>query len=70
MESEGNDSLKNERVESLRQILQRQWSRRIGYNEALEFGDSLIAFYEALGEDRSEPAEITGTKVERDEQGK
>jgi hypothetical protein len=45
------------RIESLRLILEKQQHRSISFNEAHEIGDSLIAFYEVLGQGgQNEPA--------------
>jgi hypothetical protein len=48
---EGNQQLQVvDRIESLRLILERQQSRVVTRDEASEIGESLIVFYEILGE--------------------
>lgn len=40
-----------DRIEGLRLILERQQVKAVSREEALEIGDSLIAFYETLADD-------------------
>lgn len=44
-------ALEPERIESLRQILEREQCREVSYDEALEVGRSLVRFYKALASD-------------------
>jgi hypothetical protein len=46
-------SAQDERVESLRLILERSQCRPVAYEEARELGESLISFYEVLAEEVS-----------------
>jgi hypothetical protein len=39
----------SDRVESLRQLLAKQQQRKISRKEAMEVGESLITFFQALG---------------------
>jgi hypothetical protein len=51
MFQEGNKQLTEvDRIEDLRHILERQQSKAVTSEEALEIGESLIAFFELLGE--------------------
>lgn len=43
----------DDRIESLRLILERQQSRAVTHSEALDIGESLIIFFELLGEEQS-----------------
>lgn len=50
--SEGsNQTATTEAIESLRLILEREQSRQVPYEEALEVGESLISFFELLSEE-------------------
>ena len=49
-------TLPKETIEALRLILEREQSRHIEDAEALEIGESLLAFYELLGQ-QSEPSD-------------
>jgi len=52
MSQEGNNQfIKVDSVEDLRNILERQQSKVVTREEALEIGESLITFFELLGED-------------------
>ena len=52
MFQEGNsDAFEQDRIEVLRVILEREQGRPVEYAEAREVGNSLVSFYEALGED-------------------
>jgi hypothetical protein len=52
MSQEGNNQfVEVDRVEDLRNILERQQSKMVTREEALEIGESLITFFELLGED-------------------
>lgn len=52
MSQEGNNQfVEGDRVEDLRNILERQQSKIVTREEALEIGESLITFFELLGED-------------------
>jgi hypothetical protein len=58
MFQEGNNqSTAVDRIEDLRHILERQQSRIITREDAVEIGESLITFFELLGEN---PAHLTG----------
>lgn len=51
MSYEGNSqSVEKDNVETLRLILEHEQERQVTYEEALEIGDSLITFFEALSE--------------------
>ena len=51
MFQEGNQQTQDvDKIECLRHILERQQSRVVTSEEATEIGESLIAFYELLGE--------------------
>jgi hypothetical protein len=54
MFQEGNTQLaEDDRIESLRLILEHEQKRSIEYKEAQEIGDSLISFFEVLAEEVS-----------------
>jgi hypothetical protein len=56
MSTEGNNkTLENDRIESLRLILEREQKRTISYDEALEIGESLISFFVILAEESNTP---------------
>ena len=48
-------TLPKETIEALRLILEREQSRRIDDAEVIEIGESLLTFYELLGQ-QSEPS--------------
>lgn len=50
---EGNNQIREEgdRVETLRLILERQQSKAVTREEASDIGESLIAFFEILGDE-------------------
>ena len=67
---EGNtETLDTQSIESLRLILGREQSRQIAYKEAQEVGESLVAFFEALAEDKIDPEQKIGARLGQDEQG-
>jgi hypothetical protein len=43
-------SVQDERVKSLRLILEREQGRPVSYDEALEVGDALVSFFGVLAE--------------------
>lgn len=51
---EGSKSVSVDSIELLRSLLEAQQSRSVGYEEAAEIGESLLAFYEVLGSEAQE----------------
>lgn len=52
MSTEGNKQVSNDdRTEQLRVILEQQQGRAVTQEEALEIGESLMTFFETLGEE-------------------
>ncbi len=49
-QSFGSDQVVNNRIEVLRQILGNEQRRDVSYDEAAEIGESLVQFFEVLGE--------------------
>lgn len=55
MSPEGNkQALEDDRVESLRLLLERQQQRAISYEEALDVGETLVNFFELLAENEAD----------------
>jgi hypothetical protein len=52
------ETLGSERIEQLREILEREQARPVSHEEALSVGESLVVFYEILAQDSGETAEI------------
>lgn len=58
------EALEQDRIESLRVILEREQGRPIAYDEAREIGESLVSFFEVLALGTTDIAEASAAQGE------